>query len=149
MQYLIHSFFFFCFFCFFLLFFFLFFFFFVLFCWKHVGSFCKCKRYSHFLSKNISVDAIFTCNYQSSNDTFSNDIVSLQQLGPNLLLWGMWNIWYMVLYLWEKEICYFHFRQMFKCIHINNRIVKTKQKHADKHSVAWNSFPNLNKHWFS
>ena len=41
---------------------------------KNVSSFCKCKSYSHFFSKNISVYAIF--NDQSFNDTLTNDIVS-------------------------------------------------------------------------
>ena len=40
---------------------------------KNVSSFCKCKSYSHFFSKNISVYAIF--NDQSFNDTLTNDIV--------------------------------------------------------------------------
>ena len=26
---------------------------------KNVNSFCKCKRYSHFFSKNISIYAVF------------------------------------------------------------------------------------------
>ena len=47
---------------------------------KNVSSFCKCKSYSHFFSKNISVYAIF--NDQSFNDTLTNDIVSFEQLGP-------------------------------------------------------------------
>ena len=47
---------------------------------KNVSSFCKCKSYSHFLSKNISVYAIF--NDQNFNDTLTNDIVSFEQLGP-------------------------------------------------------------------
>ena len=55
------------------------------FCWKqNVSSFCKCKSYSHFFSKNISVYAIF--DYQSFNDTLTNDIVSFEQLGPVLVL---------------------------------------------------------------
>ena len=41
-----------------------------------------CKSYSHFVSKNISVYAIF--NDQSFNDTLTNDIVSFEQLGPEL-----------------------------------------------------------------
>ena len=45
-------------------------------------SFCKCKSYSHFFSKNISIYAIF--NDQSFNDTLTNDIVSFEQLGPGL-----------------------------------------------------------------
>ena len=50
---------------------------------KNVSSFCKCKSYSHFFSaKNISVYAIF--NDQSFNDTLSNDIVSFEQLGPDI-----------------------------------------------------------------
>ena len=36
-----------------------------------------------FFSKNISVYAIF--NDQSFNDTFTNDIVSFEQLGPDFI----------------------------------------------------------------
>ena len=47
---------------------------------KNVSCFCKCKSYSHFFfSKNISVYAIF--DYQSFNDSLTNDIVSFEQLG--------------------------------------------------------------------
>ena len=50
---------------------------------KNVSSFCKCKckSYSHFFSKNISVCAII--NDQSFNDALTNDIVSFEQLGPD------------------------------------------------------------------
>ena len=44
---------------------------------KNVSSFCKCKSYTQFFSKNISVYAIF-------NDQSSNDIVSFEQLAPGL-----------------------------------------------------------------
>ena len=47
---------------------------------KNVSSFCKCKSYSHFFSKNISVFAIF--DDQSFNNTLTNDNVSFEQLGP-------------------------------------------------------------------
>ena len=47
---------------------------------KNVSSFCKCKSYSHFSSKNISKYAIF--NDQSFNNMLTNDIVSFEQLGP-------------------------------------------------------------------
>ena len=50
---------------------------------KNVSCFCKCNSYSHFFfSKNISVYAIF--NDQSFNDTLTNDIVSFEQLDPDL-----------------------------------------------------------------
>ena len=49
-----------------------------------MSSFCKCKSYSHFFSKNISIYAIF--NDQSFNDTLTNDIVSVEQLGPVFLV---------------------------------------------------------------
>ena len=50
------------------------------FCWKKkMSSFCKCKSYSHFFSKNISIYDIF--NGQSFNYTLTNDIVSFEQLG--------------------------------------------------------------------
>ena len=45
-----------------------------------MSSFCKCKSYSHFFSKSISIYAIF--NDQSFKDTLTNDIVSLEQLCP-------------------------------------------------------------------
>ena len=47
---------------------------------NNVSSFCICKSYSHFFSKNISIYAIF--NDQSLNDTLTNDIVSFKELGP-------------------------------------------------------------------
>ena len=47
---------------------------------KNVSSFCKCKSYSHFFSKNISVHAIL--NDQSFYGTLTNDIVTFEQLGP-------------------------------------------------------------------
>ena len=51
---------------------------------KNVSSFCKCKSYSHFFSKSISVYAIF--NDQSFTDMFTNDIISFEQLGPGFLI---------------------------------------------------------------
>ena len=45
---------------------------------KNVSSFCKCTQM--FSAKNISVYAIF--NDQSFNDSLTNDIVSIEQLGP-------------------------------------------------------------------
>ena len=46
-----------------------------------MSNFCKCKSYSHFFSKNISVYAIFYD--QSFNDMLTNNIVSFEQLGPD------------------------------------------------------------------
>ena len=48
-----------------------------------MSSFCKCKSYSHFFSKNISVYAIF--NDESFNDMLTNDILSFEQLGLGVL----------------------------------------------------------------
>ena len=46
----------------------------------------KCESsYPHFVSKNINIYAIF--NDQSFNDTFTNDIVSFEQLGPEFSVW--------------------------------------------------------------
>ena len=39
------------------------------------------KLLTFFSAKNISVYAIF--NYQSFNDTLTNDVFSFEQLGPN------------------------------------------------------------------
>ena len=44
---------------------------------KTLSSFCKCKSYSHFFSKNITVYVIF--NDESFNDTLTNDIISFEQ----------------------------------------------------------------------
>ena len=48
---------------------------------KNVSSSCKCKIYSHFFNKNISIYAIF--NDQSFNYTLTNHIISFEQLGPD------------------------------------------------------------------
>ena len=42
----------------------------------------KKKSYSHFFSININIYAIF--NDQSFNDTLTNNIVSFEQLGPEV-----------------------------------------------------------------
>ena len=42
------------------------------------------QKLSHFFSKNISTYAIF--NDQSFNDRLTNDIVSFEQLGPDIFL---------------------------------------------------------------
>ena len=41
-----------------------------------------CKSYSNFFSKNISIYAVF--NDQSFNHMLTNDIVSFEQLGPDV-----------------------------------------------------------------
>ena len=52
---------------------------------KKLSSFCNSITNVHFLfSKNNSVYAIF--NDQSFNDTLSNEIVSFEQLGPNVVI---------------------------------------------------------------
>ena len=51
---------------------------------KNVSSFCKCKSYSHLFSRTISIYAVF--NNQSFNDTLTNDIVSIEQLGL-IIMW--------------------------------------------------------------
>ena len=40
------------------------------------------NSFTHFFSKNISVYAIF--NDQSFNDTLTNNIISFEQLGPDI-----------------------------------------------------------------
>ena len=45
-------------------------------------DFCKCKSYSHFFSKNVSIYAI--CNDQSFIDTLANVIVIFEQLDPGI-----------------------------------------------------------------
>ena len=48
---------------------------------KNVSTYCKCKSYPHFFSKNISVYAIF--NDQSFKNTLTKNNVSFEQLGPD------------------------------------------------------------------
>ena len=43
---------------------------------------CKCKSYSQFFSKNIGIYVIF--NDQSFNNSVTNDIISFEQLGPEM-----------------------------------------------------------------
>ena len=43
-------------------------------------TFVNAKSYLHFLSKNITIYAIF--NDQIFNNTLANNIVSFEQLGP-------------------------------------------------------------------
>ena len=50
---------------------------------KNVRSFYKCKSYSHFFGKNISVYLYFD-NDQSFNNTLTNIILSFEQLGPGV-----------------------------------------------------------------
>ena len=50
----------------------------------------KCKSYSHFFSKNISIYAIL--NDQSFNDMLTNDIICFEQLGPGVLDDNFWII---------------------------------------------------------
>ena len=47
-----------------------------------MSSFYKCKSYSHFFNKNISIYVIF--NDQSFNDMLTNNIFSYEQLGPDV-----------------------------------------------------------------
>ena len=47
---------------------------------KNVSSFCKCNSH-FFFSKSISTYAIFNESY---NDTLTNDIISFEQLGPDV-----------------------------------------------------------------
>ena len=46
----------------------------------------KCKCYSHFFSKNISIYAIF--NNQPFNNMLTNNLVSFEQLGPGHGIFG-------------------------------------------------------------
>ena len=53
-----------------------------LFLLRNLSCFCKCKSYSHFFSKNTSTYAIF--NDQIFSDILTNDMVSFEQLGPEI-----------------------------------------------------------------
>ena len=68
-----------------------------------MSSFCKCKSYSHFFSKNISVYAIY------DDQTLTDDFVSFEQLGQDgyyiLELWNN-NFRYRE---YSEENCFFYF----------------------------------------
>ena len=49
-----------------------------LFLLKNVSSFCKCKSYSHFFSRNIYVYTIF------NDQIFDCGMVSFEQLSPDV-----------------------------------------------------------------
>ena len=49
----------------------------------------KCKSYTHFFKKNISIYAIF--NDQSFTDMLTNAMVSFEQLGPDLSFQTKWS----------------------------------------------------------
>ena len=49
---------------------------------KNVGSFCKCKSYSHFYSKNFSIHVYAIFNDQRFKDTLTTNIISFEQLDP-------------------------------------------------------------------
>ena len=54
----------------------------IFFCWKNVSSFCK--SYSHFFSKKFQhICVSLNVNF---NESLTNDIVSFEQLGPDLKL---------------------------------------------------------------
>ena len=92
-----------------------------IFCWKNVSSFCTAKSYSHFFSKTfqhicVSLDVNF-------NESLTNDIVSFEQLGLDVLdmVWVcMWFklFFFFIFYtqprdsggvLWFYVHPYFHF----------------------------------------
>ena len=52
---------------------------------KNVSSFCKCKSYSHFFSANILAYTPYLM-IKVFNDMLTNDIVSFEQLGPEIQL---------------------------------------------------------------
>ena len=63
-----------------------------------MSSFCKCKSYSHFFSKNITVYAIF--NDLSFNNMLTNDIVRFEQLGSEFeYVFGPFFIGYSLLHV--------------------------------------------------
>ena len=57
---------------------------------KNVSSFCICKSYSYFFSKNISIYVIF--DEQSFSNMLANDIIGFEQLGPGCSFTGFHDI---------------------------------------------------------
>ena len=64
-------------------------------------AFANAKAPHIFFSKNISIYAIF--NDQSFNDTLTNNIISFEQLGPDI---------YCAFNIFQKVIFRLHFTQM-------------------------------------
>ena len=119
-----------------------------------MSSFCKCKSYSHFFSKNISIYAIF--NEQSFNDTLTNNILSFEQLGPGIYLFlrdnkhvccgysleapccGMFNEYPQHIIV-KKEEKYKHFSVGKKChtlCYVFKKIVHNSKFFVDKKQTA-------------
>ena len=80
-----------------------------------MSSFCKCKIYSHFFSKNISIYAIF--NDQSFNNMLTNNTVSFEQLGPDK---------YFFLFLYKSICCGYSYKMPRK------HVVGTLLNHLSK-----------------
>ena len=116
-----------------------------------MSSFCKCKSYSHFFSKNISIYPTF--NDQIFNDTLTNDIISFEQLGPDR------HSEHVIRYIISR--CFMYILIFYRCIgsnqHLKNKYgsgymlevkLATKQEAAslddrmDKlHQYILNAFP--------
>ena len=95
-----------------------------------MSSFCKCKSYSHFFSKNISVYAIF--DYQNFNDKLSNDIFSFEQPGPGVFIHH--KGWFFFLTVSNGKV-FFGFSEL--TLHVEMLIfpsVDLVRKHLSSHS---------------
>ena len=71
-------------------------------------AFANAKATQHFFSKNIGIYAIV--NDQSFNNMLTNDIVSFEQLGPDIFLISPWKhmLWVLIrsaLVLHENLCC--------------------------------------------
>ena len=77
-----------------------------------MSSFCKCKSYSHFFSKNLHVCAIF--DDQRFKDMLTNKIVSFEQLGPEihylsgvLIGFSLLRVYYRLFIFGLRQVHYF------------------------------------------
>ena len=69
-----------------------------------MSSFCKCKSYSHFFSAKILAYMATIFNDQSFNK-LTNDIVSFEQLGPDIFLITPWKhmLWVVIRSAFSKH----------------------------------------------
>ena len=94
----------------------------------------KCKSFSHFFSKNISVYAIF--DYQNFNDKLTNDIFSFEQPGPGVFIHQ--KGWFFFSHSIKWKSIFWVFGVNFACRNADFPSVDLVRKHLSSHSSPAN-----------
>ena len=101
-----------------------------------MSSFCKCKSYSHFLTKNFSIYAIF-------NDTLTNSIVSFEQLGHGVYYIALEKVLFLLFYLSTKKQ---RSKKVFLFLHVNICCGFSLEvpNECPQHMFSWRNKKNIN-----